>query len=428
MNGVRKTIAVLIIIFIGIPVLIGIIWGVGLTRAVVSPEFLTEIPQDIIARVPTLLDETIEAVDREDVIRDEDTRIWVRALTKAETSPREFLEEIGIMDWLRNELSRSLKEIGRILRGEISPRPVVLNMRPLKAALTHEGIEKYLMEIMAELPPCTESQTNIWVEEAFNERPFEHETPPACRPPEMASAMKLLRQAWINEVDEIPDEVDMLQVDDWDFYPHRGIKITKAAVALTYFLFFVPALILLLAAVIATSSGPRILRWVGTPTLIGGGLAFLLSKFVGQAVQWGLDFGPVNYSYSEFNHVPFSEVGEIFIDKMGGIILTVVDHLFSAVNSVAGTVCIVGIILIAISYLIGRETHTSPKSENSGNGSKTDRGTPDKPAGSSPSQSPTDGKSSDNSNSGSIQAGSQTPQLPGKENDKALPSHDENKS
>ena len=359
MNGVRKVIALLIIIFIGVPVLISIIWGVGVTRAVVSPEFLSEMPQDVIARVPALLDETLEAIDREDVIRDEESRQWVHALTQIETSPRELLEKIGIMSWLRNELSRSLEDIGKILRGEIRPRPVILNMRPLKAALTHEGIEQYLMEIMEKLPPCTDDQVAKWVEEAVHEKPFEYDTPPACRPPDTAAAIKVLRQTWIKEVNEIPDEVDMLEMDDWDFHPHQGIKIAQIAVSLTYFLFFIPAVILLLAAVIATSNGPKILRWIGIPTLIGGILAFGLSKFVGQAVQWGIDMGPVSYSYGDLNHAPFSEVGEIFIEKMGSIILVVVDHLFSAVNSVAGVVCIVGIVLIAISYLIARESRES---------------------------------------------------------------------
>ncbi|UCH92942.1 MAG: hypothetical protein JSV88_21975, partial [Candidatus Aminicenantes bacterium] len=105
MNGVRKVIALLIIIFIAIPVLIGIIWSVGFTRAVVSPEFLSEIPRDIITKIPDLLEETLEAVDREDVIRDEDARAWVRAVAEVETTPKELLEKIGIMDWLRNELS-----------------------------------------------------------------------------------------------------------------------------------------------------------------------------------------------------------------------------------------------------------------------------------------------------------------------------------
>lgn len=355
MNGVRKAIGVLIIIFIGIPALIGIIWGVGLTRAVVSPEFLSEMPLEIITKIPDLLEETLEAVDREDVIRDEESRKWVRALADAETSPKELLEKIGIMDWLKTELSQSLEDIGQIIRGKISPRPVMLNMRPLKAALRHESIDHYLKEILGKLPICTDDQTREWVEAVVEEKPFQDNTPPACQPPDLVKAVEILRVAWTEEVDEIPDEVDLIEADEWDFYPSTGVNITHIVVSLTYLLFFIPAVILLVASLIGASSGSGIIRWIGISTLIGGALAFGLSKLIGKMVQWGIGVGPIGYSYSDVDF-PFEEVGEIFVEKMGDIILLVIDHLFSAVNTVAGTVCILGIVLIALSYLVTRDT------------------------------------------------------------------------
>jgi hypothetical protein len=377
MNGVRKVIGLLIIIFIGIPVLIAIIWGVGVTRAVVSPEFLSEMPREIITKIPDLLHETLEAVDREDVIRDEEARKWVRAVADAETTPKELLEKIGIMDWLKTELSHSLEDIGQILKGKMSPGPVMLNMRPLKAALRHEGIDLYLKEILGKLPICTDDQTREWVEAVLEERPFQHDAPPACQPPDLVKAVEILRAAWIEEVDEIPDEVDLIEADEWDFYPRHGINVTHLVVSLTYLLFFIPAVILLVASLIGASSGSGILRWVGISTLIGGALAFGLSKLTGKMVQWGIGVGPIGYSYSDVDF-PFEEAGEIFVEKMGDIILLVIDHLFSAVNTVAGAVCIVGIVLIALSYLVTRDTQATT-------GTRTTSGTgaPGGPAGSS---------------------------------------------
>jgi hypothetical protein len=356
MNGIRKVIGLLIIIFIGIPVLIGIIWAVGVTRAVVSPEFLSEMPREIITKIPDLLQETLEAVDREDVIRDEDARKWVRALAEAETTPNELLEKIGIMDWLKTELSQSLEDIGQILRGKISPRPVILDMRPLKAALRHEGINQYLKEILGKLPVCTDDQTRQWVEAVVEEKPFRHDAPPACRPPDLVKAVEILRAAWIEEVDEIPNEIDLIETDEWKFHSRRvGVNITHLVVSLTYLLFFIPAVILLVASFIGAATGTGVIRWVGISTLIGGALAFGLSKLVGKMVLWGIGVGPIGYSYSDV-HFPFDQVGEIFVEKMGDIILLVIDRLFSAVNTVAGAVCIVGIVLIALSYLITRDT------------------------------------------------------------------------
>jgi VIT1/CCC1 family predicted Fe2+/Mn2+ transporter len=417
MNGVRKAIGLLIIIFIGIPALIGIIWGVGLTRAVVSPEFLSEMPREIITKIPDLLQETLEAVDREDVIHDEEARKWVRAVADAETSPKELLERIGIMDWLKTELSQSLDDIGQILRGKISPRPVMLNMRPLKTALRHEGIDHYLKEILGKLPICTDDQTREWVEAVVEEKPFQHDTPPACQPPGLVKAVEILRAAWIEEVEDIPDEVELIEADEWDFYPHPGVNITHIVVSLTYLLFFIPAVILLVASLIGTSSGSGIIRWVGISTLIGGALAFGLSKLTGKMVQWGIGVGPIGYSYSDVDF-PFEEVGEIFIEKMGDIILLVIDHLFSAVNTVAGTVCIVGVVLIALSYLVTRDTRDAQGSTGTGGTSaaRAPDGTigPGGPAGSS-AASPT-GNTGDTSESQPetgtrLEAGPQPPQL-----------------
>ncbi len=381
MNGIRKVIGLLIIIFIGVPVLIGIIWAVGVTRAVVSPEFLSEMPREIITKIPDLLQETLDAVDREDVIRDEEARQWVRAMADAETTPNELLEKIGIMDWLNTELSRSLDDIGQILRGKMRRRPVILDMRPLKTALRHEGIDLYLKEILGKLPKCTDDQTRQWVEAMAEEIPFRHDTPPACQPPDLVKAVETLRAAWIDEVDEIPDEVDLIEADEWAFSTRHGINITHLMVSLTYLLFFFPAVILLVASLIGTSSGPGIIRWVGISTLIGGALAFGLSKLVGKLVLWGIGVGPIGYSYSDV-HFPFEEVGEIFVEKMGDIILLVTDHLFSTVNTVAGTVCIVGIVLIALSYLVRRDTGDTRDTR--GSTAPRDTDAPAAPAGSGP--------------------------------------------
>jgi hypothetical protein len=52
MNAARKTIGALIIIIFGLPTLFAMIWAVGLIRATVSPEFMSDLPREIIAEVP----------------------------------------------------------------------------------------------------------------------------------------------------------------------------------------------------------------------------------------------------------------------------------------------------------------------------------------------------------------------------------------
>ncbi len=352
MSGFRKTIAVIIIAFVGIPTLMGIIWGVGVTQAVVSPEFLSDLPKEIIARVPAMIDDTLEAVEREDVVDDEEARLWIKAISEVDTSPKELLEKIGVMSWLENELSQSLEDIGKIMRGEIRPRPVMLNLKPLKKALKHEAIDQYLTDVLKKLPDCTEGQMQEWMEAANDD--FRKDIPP-CRPLGLENAISLLRGYWQREVDrEIADSVNIfdIRIDHDDFFDYEfGVGIMKIVVAATFFLFLLPFLILALAGLIGSGWNTGALRWIGFSSLIGGGLTYLLTKFAGEILEIGVNAFPFHY------HYPYQDarLAEIFFEKAGDLGILVAHNIFSAVYSVAGIVCIVGIVLIALSYAFVNE-------------------------------------------------------------------------
>ncbi len=53
----RQIIGVLILVLIGIPILFGVTWAVGLVRASVSSEVLSDLPREIIADIPRTADE-----------------------------------------------------------------------------------------------------------------------------------------------------------------------------------------------------------------------------------------------------------------------------------------------------------------------------------------------------------------------------------
>lgn len=358
MRGFRKFVGLFIIIFIGIPTLFAAIWGVGLTRAVVSPEFLSDLPRELMDKVPRLMDEALEIAAREGEFDDERTRQWVKAFADAETSPRDLLDQVGVIDWMNNEATQAVDDLGKTLRGERRPRPIMLNLRPLKQALKHEGIKEYIKEVLHKLPECDTDQTAVWVDSIINGVSTKL---PACQPPEFEKALELVRVLWNEKVDEIPDEVDIFKIDeDEDFFPFTGIDIAKLAVALTYFLFFIPAMFIFLGAWIGGGSGQKVLRWSGISTLVGGLLSLGLAKFTGSIVEWASNVGHVRFS-----DYPLDEVGEVFAEKVGDLIIIVMDKLFSTVNTVAGTVCIVGIVLIALSYAI-TSRDTSRPSRNGG--------------------------------------------------------------
>ena len=53
---------------------------------------------------------------------------------------------------MSGELSGSLREIGQILRGERRPRPVAIDLRPLKAALLSPEVDRFLEATLNNLP------------------------------------------------------------------------------------------------------------------------------------------------------------------------------------------------------------------------------------------------------------------------------------
>jgi hypothetical protein len=67
MNQTRTILGLLIMIFFAIPALFGIIWAVGLTQAVVSQKMLSELPQEIIAEIPNLVDGVLLAAKDENI-------------------------------------------------------------------------------------------------------------------------------------------------------------------------------------------------------------------------------------------------------------------------------------------------------------------------------------------------------------------------
>ena len=105
MTVVRKIIALLIIALIGLPILFGVVWVVGLKKATVSSEFISELPQEIIREIPDIAEAIFEEGQDERVIRDENTRAWFQAAAEAGVSPKQMMADIVLLDWLEYELA-----------------------------------------------------------------------------------------------------------------------------------------------------------------------------------------------------------------------------------------------------------------------------------------------------------------------------------
>ena len=340
MNAVRKILGLCLIIFIGLPILFGVIWAVGMIKASVSAEFLTELPREIIADIPDKADEIFrEAQDRAN-ITDADTRAWFQAAAKAGFSPRDLMKRTGLLDWMQGELSESLRQIGLVLRGERRPRPIVVDLRPLKEALLHPEVDRFLEETLNQLPPCDERGLMIWKERA-EDRHSRRELP-ACRP-DQAMAKEVLFSARAEAVRDMDNDFEVF--GDIRPFPFLRFGLSRAITVLSYFLFLIPAVFILLGSIIAAQSPAGFFRWSGISVLAGSVPALLLALVTKYFSLWAIDAAPFSW-HNEWS----SELGELVLDKFGWIPARIVDELFSPVIGVAMVASVVGIVLFVVSF------------------------------------------------------------------------------
>jgi len=344
MNTFRKIIGLLLIIFLGLPLLFGIIWAVGITKAAVSPEFITEFPQKIIKEIPLIIDEVFEEGQKKSVISDPNTRAWFEAAAGVDLSPRELMQRIGLEDWMDHELSGLFEDVEDILRGNRRVRTLYFDLRPLKDALVHEEFFLYIEDVLNNLPLCDESEQRRW--DRFRGREVDWFSREACRPDRETIVSILDDMRDFVEYD-IPDDISVFE--DVRFFP---LGISRVVMWLSYFLFLFPAAVIFLAALIAATSPASFFRWSGISLLAGGLSPLLSSLFFKHVARWAIFIRPYSDSWS-------TELQNLIVDKTEWIHLSLIDFLFSPVVQVAGVVCVVGIILFAISFIVSSRGQSS---------------------------------------------------------------------
>jgi hypothetical protein len=341
MTAVRKIIALLIIVLIGLPVLFGVIWVVGLTKATVSSEFISELPQEIIREIPDIAEEIFEEGQDEKVIRDENTRAWFRAASEAGVSPKQLMADIGLLDWLEYELAESLDEVGEVLRGERRARPITIDLRPLKDILMRDEIDQYFLRVLENLPPCDEESERQWIQ--IGRWGLDDRKLPACRP-DMEVAREALMEWRMDAVEDMDNEVEIFE--DVEFFP---FGISRFITVLSSFLFVFPALFIFIGSLIAATSPASFFRWCGISTFLGALPALLLAFFVKHISLWGLKIAPF---YSSEWDTWSPELQELVFEKTSWIPMRIIDQIFSPVVTVAVIVCVLGIVLFAISLMV----------------------------------------------------------------------------
>ena len=338
MKALRKVLGLLIILFIGLPILFAVIWAVGITRAAVSPEFVSDLPQEIIEEVPSVVDEVFKEAQNKDLIADKDTRAWFKAASQVDTSPRELMRSMGLLDWLENELSGTFEEAGDVLRGKRRTGSIVFDLRPLKQALHSQAFRDYIVQVIEKLPPCDEGGMEQW--SMMMERDYDLFEFPGCRPDVQISEQVI--QGHLRELTEdMSNEIELFS--NTRFIPLSISRFVKLA---SYAMFLLPAFIILLGSVIAATSTAGFFRWSGLSILTGGLISLFTALFTKHLAFLGIGLSP--YSYTESWSVGLHE---LVMEKTGWIQTAVVHHLFSPVIAVAGVVSIIGFVVFVLSFI-----------------------------------------------------------------------------
>jgi hypothetical protein len=340
--AVRKILGALVIILIGLPILFGMIWTVGLVKATVSAEFMSELPRKIIAELPDRMDEIFRAAQNEDNIADPDTRAWFRAAAESGFSPKELMAKTGLLDWMQGGLTDTLRQIGAMLRGEQPVRELSLDLRPLKKALLDPEMDRFLEATLERLPVCDERGLAAWQELAAGGGV--RRRLPACRPGEIVVSDVLL-QVRTRAVARIDDEVPVFENVGPRVFFRSGIA--RPVAAMSYALFLLPALFIFLGALVAASSPAGFLRWSGFSVLAGSLPVLVFAWLIKRFSLWAIAGGPWAW-HSRWS----SELGDLVLVKLRWIPLRIVDQLFSPVIYVAAVVAVVGVVLVALSYSV----------------------------------------------------------------------------
>jgi hypothetical protein len=342
-----KVMGVFVLVVIAIPVLIGVIFATGLTRAATSPDFYTDLSGKVLERLPVLIEKTFEAANQPGAVEDPDTRAWVEAMHKADTRFPDMLKKTGIQKWLDEEVAGNLQRVGKVMTGEIQPDDLSMDMRPLKAALASQEMTDYLKQVLVHLPACDEAGLERWKQRLVVRR---HDKPlPACNPGDEAVEKRAeWTAAWMGQ---IPDEKPFFPGDHSHPVAFDAFRWVNSVM---WLLFLLPALFIAIGAGFAGRGGKGFLRYSSGTLLAGGGFSWLLSGLASGWLFEALKRDPSQWSFGDNTQFLSTQAGQAFVKEMSATMGAVMNDLFSPVVTLSWIVCAVGAGLLALSFLVGR--------------------------------------------------------------------------
>jgi hypothetical protein len=345
MRGILQFVGGAWLILVGVPVLVGVTWAAGSSSAALAPSFFPTLADDVVARVPGLVESGFAALQEPGVVEDPNARAWVVAISQAQPPLPDLLRQSGFDAWLQGSLAPALRDVGRVVAGDVPAEAPAIDLRPLRAALESPVAEAWARDVLARLPACDAAQLEAWRARALAGAQGDG-PPPACHPGEevVQRAFAALRA----HTARMPAEQPLFEAA-----PPAPLDWVARSRGYVWLLFLVPALVIAVGAALAGRGARGFLGWSGGTTLAGGAIAAFLAWIAG---AWFVPLLPWDAVRAGVVQDPQSallttEAGRVFASQLFEVTAQVLDPLFASVRTVALVVAGVGLAVALLSRL-----------------------------------------------------------------------------
>lgn len=346
MGMIKKLVGWFVLLIFGVPSMLAAISVVTLSQDALISAYTSKVPQQIVRDLPPLADLALRVMAKSpEMAKDPEARKWLMAFAEAPMKLSEVFEKSGLKAWSEGELILVLSQLGEVVRGKTTAKPIHLRLGPYYAALTGSVMQAYTKGVMAKLPPCQIAQQARWTV-ALTKRASESSYP-ACSPNE--DILRLGWAQWQAEAAKQAKEHTLLtRVQSQEI---AGVLVM--ARMFSWLAFFMPLCILCLGALIVTSTGTRgFVMSVGFAIALSGGSVLLSSSVAREGLTHlaasGLDLTRLS------SGLPFvsDRAAQKLADMALPFLKTLVEPLLGAFVTVSSLVLGVGVGVFLGSFLI----------------------------------------------------------------------------
>jgi hypothetical protein len=348
---IRKLVGLFILLFVALPTLFSMIWASGSVQGMLSENMLVDAPKEVVRKIPSFIDESFTKAQKPGMIRDENTRKWVEAAGKVETTPNQLIEQLGLYSWMEEEVLNSFEEFNKMLRGENKTRDISINLVPLKEAFASEQFSGYLRDVTGNLPPCSEIQQQIWRQE-LNSNKIDYL--PACNPGRAS-------------VDQVIEKINAGNLNIPDRAPlNRGasefpgfFNSIEAGNFITQILFIIPIILIALGVVIYSPITKSRLQLAGIITAVSGISAYITASIAKNVTSKSITSSPDWVEFSK-NSTFSPEFNKFLFERVNDLARPITDQIFDPVITISSVVIILGVVIFGLSYLAERRYLYTP--------------------------------------------------------------------